>query len=291
MNFGRIAKPDKIQFGSDLTKMRGGRPMQTCLTALAIFLLLFCGTTDAQDLGDQIRHLKSGSDVECMWELISTPDQAHRGLNTVDSIDNLNFKRMVLLIQYHGYPKSSIVPNMVFTHQRSAYVREHYFRILQDAYNDGNADEYWFLHNVRGMHRERFGFDLLQPTTTNYEQLLSRLSPFLNDSLTYDLAPFDPLFSTYITDVQRITNSPANHRWVNKEGDRISIHSVDDKLYLFKLWGDGSYGLPQQIRSDKSTGKYTFVEPANKAYLAIDTSGNLTIKGGNWRPQFYRVVN
>ena len=270
--------------------MRPNDPMIR-FTGLVISLLLFCSSADAQDLDVQIRHLRSVSDVEGMWEMISTADQTHRGMNTVDSIDNLNFKRMLLLITYHGYPVGSIVPNMVFTHQRSAYVREHYFRILQNAYRDGDADEYWFLHNVRGMHRGRFGFDLLQPTATNYEQVLSRLSPFLNDSVTYDLAPFDSLFSTYIADVQRITSSPATHRWINEEGDRISIHSVDDTLYLFKLWGDGSYGLPQQIRLNKSTVKYTFVEPANKSNLAIDPSGNLTIKGGNRRPHVYRVVD
>jgi hypothetical protein len=252
---------------------------------------LFLGLSPVvgQDLDHQIRNLRSAAEVEGMWASISTADQAHRGLGTVDSIDNLNFKRMVLLIKHHGYPTGSITPNVVFTHQRSAYIREHYFPILHQAYLDGKADAYWFMHNVKGLHRGRFGFDLVQPSDSTYERLLARLSPYLNGSVSYDLGAFDSLYTSYIKDVERIISARATHRWVNAENDRVSIHHVREDFYFFKLWSDGSYGMPQRIHRNPNGNKYTFVEPANKAYLIVDTAGNLTIKGGQLRPQHYSV--
>lgn len=260
---------------------------RTILLLLGSYIIL--APVKSQDLEAMIRGLRTPDEVHRMWEKIGLDDQTHRGLGTIDSIDNRNFKLMLLLIKHHGYPVGSITPNVIFTHQRSVYVREHYFPILHKAYVDGKADTFWFMHNVRGIHRGRSGFDLLQPSDSTYGQVLDRMAPYLPDHITFDLAPFDSLYNTFMKDVVRITSSPAVHRWVNAQEDRLSIHQVSKKLYLFKLWGDGSYGLPQRIQRDPNSNKYTFWDPANKTYLIIDTAGNLTVKGGQGRPQRYSI--
>ena len=123
-----------------------------------IFFLLTFGITQAslaQSLEQEVQALQGPEEVPAYWEDIERTDQAHRGLNTIDSLDNIDLKKVILMIQYHGYPTGNPVPNLVFTHQRSAYVREHYFPILLLAWEQAQADTFWFMRNVRMGHEAK----------------------------------------------------------------------------------------------------------------------------------------
>lgn len=241
--------------------------------------------TSAQSLEEEIRDLPSKDWVTLYWQLIDQTDQAHRGRHSIDSLDNLNFKKVILMIKYHGYPKGSTVPNQVFNHQRSAYVREYYFPIFLDAYLNGKADTFWFMHNVRHLHYDRFAGDLVDPDAGNYRTVLDGLAPWVSDSRSYDLTPFDSLYSTYLRDVHRITDTPPVHRWVTPENDHVSWHRVDGVLYFFKLWHDNSYAMPQPIAYDRDSDTYQFLREVPGTYMRIDKDGYLLVYGDHMGPK------
>ncbi len=159
------------------------------------------------NIEQEILALRTEAQVTRYWRKIRKVDQAHRGLNTIDSLDNLNLKKTILMIRHHGFPKGNMTPNLVLTHQRSAYVREHYFPIFHEAYKAAEADSFWFLPNVRGLHRGRYARYIVQPTASNYISVLDRLSEWIPAEVRYDHSPFDSLFTTYLRDVEHIIST------------------------------------------------------------------------------------
>ena len=253
-----------------------------------LFLLLVfvaTSTVSAQSLEQEVRSLKRPEEITAYWQTIKETDMAHRGLNTVDSLDNLNLKKVVLMIKVHGYPKGSLIPNLVFTHQRSAYVREHYFPIFLEAFLNAKADTSWFMHNVLGLHRGRFGRDFVEPNAGNYRTVLDRLAPWLSDSVSYDLAPFDSLYRTYLRDVHRITGTPPVHRWVTPDNNHMYWYKVDGVLYSNMLWFDNSYAMPQPIAYDRSSDTYKFLQDVPGTYMRIDKDGYLLVFGNHMGPK------
>ena len=240
----------------------------------------------AQSLEEEIRHLPKDR-VTLYWQTIMHDDNDHRGRNTIDSLDNVNLKKTILMIRYHGYPKGNVTPNLVFTHQRSDYVREHYFPIFLDAYLNAKADTGWFMHNVLGLHRGRFARDLVQPDVSNYQTVLARMSPWVPQEVSYDLAPFDSLFTTYVRDVKRITSGEPIKQWRTKENDRITWYRVDGTLYTYKFWRDGSYSTPQAIFHDPPSGRYRYREDVPGTWLEIAADGSLVVFSGGHEQ--YRV--
>jgi hypothetical protein len=63
---------------------------------------------------------------------------------------------------------------------------------------------------------------------------------FIPDTPSYDLAPFDSLFSVYTSEVWRIISSPPIRQWANSENDHISLYQMDDGLYTHAMWNDSS---------------------------------------------------
>ncbi len=233
--------------------------------------------TCAQSLEEEIRDLPSEDWVTLYWQLIDKTDQAHRGLRTIDSLDNDNFKKTILLIRYHGYPEGNNTPNRVFTHQRSAYVCEHYFPIFLDAFLNAKADTGWFMHNVLGLHRGHFARDLMQPDVSNYKTVLARMTRWVPKDVSYDITPFDSLFTTYMRDVSRITSGEPIKQWRTKDNDRITWYRVDGTLYTYKFWRDGSYSTPQAIFLDPSDDRYRYREEVPGTWLEIADDGSLLV--------------
>jgi hypothetical protein len=258
-----------------------------------LFLLLVLTAAPAlwaQAIEQEVLSLQGPQEIAAYWQVIQDADQAHRGLNTIDSLDNVNLKKVILMIEYHGYPKGNLVPNLVFTHQRSAYVREYYFPILLQAWEKAEADTFWFMRNVRGLHRGRFARDFVEPDAGNYRAVLDRVSPWVADSLSYDLAPFDSLYSAYLRDVRRITDAPPVRQWATPENDRTTWYEVDGVLYTHKVWRDGSYAMPQPIAPDPESGAYNYLLDVPGTYLRIGQDGALRVYAGNREPNWIAPV-
>ena len=241
------------------------------------FLVALSQCTCAQSLEEEIRDLPSDDWVTLYWQLIDKTDQAHRGLRTIDSLDNDNFKRTILMIRYHGYPEGNNTPNRVFTHQRSAYVCEHYFPVFLDAFLNAKADTFWFMHNVLGLQRGRFARGFVEPDVSNYKTVLARMSRWVPKEVSYDLTPFDSLFTTYMRDVKRITGGEPVKQWRTKDNDRITWYRVDGMLYTYKFWRDGSYSTPQAIFLDPSDERYRYREEVPGTWLEIAADGSLVV--------------
>ncbi len=252
-------------------------------TMIFLALISFQDTT-AQDYVEEIKAIKGEEEITEYWKSIKELDQTYRGASSIDSIDNINFKKTILMIQHHGYPSDLPTPNLVFTHQRSTYVREYYFPIFHKAYKDGIANNFWFMHNVRGLHRGRFPMDFTQPDDANYLTVLKRIDTHLNTEVDYNLEPFDTLYSNYIIDVHRITETAPILQWKNEYSDTISFYKFNDKTYIQKVWRDGSYKMPLEITRNNLTNKYEYVKDAGAISMKINQEGKLLIYKGVNRP-------
>lgn len=233
-------------------------------------------TVKAQDFDNEIKSLDSDEKISAYWNELKVSDQLFRGLETKDSIDNLNFKKAITLIKYHGYPKGSYIPNIIFTHQRSAYVREYYFPIFHKAYLDGYADTSWFCHNVNGMHRSRYERDYVNTDSKNYHLVLGRLNQWINKDLSYDLSPFDSLYQSYLDDVNRIIATTPIYKWKSPNNSVISIYEINGIQYFHKMWADSSYAMPQIIERINQ-GWIIYSDSIGKINYRIEKNGNLSL--------------
>ena len=231
----------------------------------------------AQSLEEEIRDLPSEDWVTLYWQMIKEADQTHRGLQTIDSLDNVNLKKTILMIRYHGYPKGSMVPNLVFTHQRSAYVCEYYFPIFLDAFLNAKADTGYFMHNVYRLQLDRFAGDHMRINVSNYQSVLARMSRWIPKEVSYDLSPFDSLYTTYMRDVEHITSGKPVKQWRTKDNDRITWYAVGDTLYTQKVWRIYGDAMPQAIFLDPSNDHYRYREEIPGMWMEIATDGSLLV--------------
>ena len=214
--------------------------------------------------------------VDSVWQSIFESDQNHRTEKTVDSIDNLNFKKTIILIQEYGYPEGNITPNVVFVHQRSNFVCEYYFPIFREAFVAAKADTFWFMHNVRRLHRGRFNQDFVQPNEANYEEVLDRMAPFLNLNVDYSVEPFDSLFTSYIDVMDNMALNPKVGHWhTDFYGDyQLVIYKVGDKLFLENK-RERSVILPQEVLYNETTKSYKYVYDCCGIEFRVDKEGNI----------------
>ncbi len=120
------------------------------------------------DVEDEVSSVVSVDDQLCYWEKILSSDQAYRNgsfnhymtecivevqsdKSKVDSIDCLNMKRVLLMLDKHGFPKIEdfpphvhSTPSVVFIHQKSVELRVHYFPVLYSFYRSGDCP----LHEI-----------------------------------------------------------------------------------------------------------------------------------------------
>ncbi len=239
------------------------------------------------ELETTIINLKTEDELIAYWQAIYETDQNYRGIDTVDSLDNLNFKKSVLLIKHHGYPSATKfgnpiarIPNMVFTHQRSNNVRKQYFPIFYDAFKNEVVDTFWFLHNVKGLHRDRFSRDRIRGRKLNVDDvpsLLKHLGAPEKQPITYDISNFEALFSSYFNEVRSITSSDQIGRWRNGKWS-YHFYKMDDTIYAQKVNIDGSYAFPQKLKYDDSSKTYFYLEDIGfEDAFQLDENGDLLV--------------
>ena len=247
---------------------------------LVVIFLMAWPHVKSQNFQLEINNIKSDEDLAKYWINIKDIDQSKRGLASSDSIDNVNYKKVILLVEKFGYPINSIIPNLVAIHQRSLYVNEYYFPIYYNAYKSGKADTFWFYQQLRGIHRGRFGRDYIRGrklTDKDVDTLMKRLSPYLNSTLDFSILKFDSLYSKYIADLNKITTSELIHKWKNKENDMYCFYRYNNKLFYHKVYSDGSGGWPQEIKFNELENRYEYIYVIHKDYFKIDANNDLQI--------------
>lgn len=264
--------------------------MKRKLIKRILFLLLFLSNHVASqstndELDREISGLKSQNEIQDFWNTIHKIDQSNRGRNVDKLKDVENFKRVILMIKHHGYPtgfcygcnskdstkKLNFTPNIVFTHQSSMYLREYYFQIFLKAYNDGKANEFWFLHNVRGLTLGRYSRIFYDKRVENLEGNLAIMEPFLNKEITYDISKVDSLYMLHWKESDLITNSIPIYSENIKiyyfldlfARDKINIYELNNEFYCQKLYRDGTFCMPQKIIYDKNLDSINYSEIVN----------------------------
>ena len=252
------------------------------------FILFFSCGEKKSALENEILQLKNQETIKNYWLEIHDTDQAHRGLKSIDSLDNLNFKKMILLIQHHGYPtqeeyggKVNLTPNIVFTHQTSEYINRRYFPILHQAFLEGKADTSWFLHNVKGLHRGKYGRDLIRTRELkigDINTILNALEIPLQPKIDYNLTEFDNLFTSFHTDVAKIRSAEIKGKWMNDDGDYFLLTEFEKRLFFLKVYRDNSFSSPQEVKQFPNEQKYEYVHDLGfKDYFIVDKDLNLIL--------------
>lgn len=217
---------------------------------LTVLILSSCNDTSSVRYPwmDEIDTFTTQSQIDNYWDEIDAIDNSKRGAQSIDSLDNDNFKKVIYMIEQHGYPNQNITPNLVLTHQSSCDVMEHYFPIFHNAFLTGKADTFWFLHNVRGLHRCRYARDFKEVTADNYLEIIERTAPdILSANPRFDLSEFDKLYNNYRADIAYFTGNKIVRQWINKENDTLRVYQKNEDYYLHKIWRDNTYAFPQPV--------------------------------------------
>jgi len=211
----------------------------------------------------EVSALKTDQEIRDYWIKLRKDDQSVRGKVTDEQreIDRENIKKMVLLFKFHGYPsgfsygpklssshQNNFTPNIVLIHNKVPAVSELIFPILKQAYVDGKANEFWYIHNLRGMTRARYGRDFYPKTKDNIPLFYEKLSPFVEVTISYDLEKIDSIFNEHDLKLSEILNSTLVF---SKKKKRIRYKTETGRMYWQKVYPDGSFNFPQEIYLDK----------------------------------------
>lgn len=236
---------------------------------LLLFLINVCSFTLAQktnqELEKEISALTSPQDIKNYWIKIHEDDQSVRGKITdiQRQIDRENIKKMVLLFKFHGYPvdssnQNNFTPNIVLTHNKVQTVNELIFPILKKAYLEEKGNEFWYIHILRVMTRARYGRDFHKKTKENIPLFYEKLSPFLKDTIDYNLEQIDSLFEEYDFKLGEILNSNLIFSKKKKRIRHNIYQTKKDKLYWQKVYSDGSFNFPQEIYWDNTNNCFRY---------------------------------
>ncbi len=246
---------------------------------LILFVIIISGhLSSAQktnlELESEISALKGNEEIKDYWVKIHKADQSVRGKVTdvQRDIDRENIKKMVLLLKHHGYPsgfsygnkassanQNNFTPNIVVTHNKVRTVNELIFPILKQAYLEGKASEFWYIHNLRGMTRARYGRDFYTKTKENIPKFYEKLSIFVEDTISYDLEKIDSLFNNYDLELADILNAKLMLS-KKKKGIRHNIYKTEaGNMFWQKVYTDGSFNFPQEIYLDKEGNCYRYL--------------------------------
>jgi hypothetical protein len=261
--------------------------MKNTFTLISILftLLVFCQKSNTE-LEKEISSLKDSTEIRSYWNQIHQDDQSVRGKVTVEAekMDRQNIKRVLLMFKYHGYPngfcygcknksiqQNNFTPNIVITHNRVTEVSEIMFPFLQKAYEEGKANEFWYIHNLRGMVRKRYGRDFYEKTKENIPLFIEKLNPYLKKDISYDLDEIDILFNEYDKKLNSILTSKLIFT-KKKKGIRNNIYQIENgKLFWQKSYSDNSFNFPQEIYFDKEKNvlKYVLLDEEIKNEILI----------------------
>jgi len=240
------------------------------------------------ELDSEISALKSDKEIREYWIKIHKDDQSVRGKVTdvQREMDRENIKKMILLFKFYGYPsgfsfgnkpsssnQNNFTPNIVLTHNKVLAVNELMFPILKQAYIEGKANEFWYIHNLRGMTRARYGRDFYTKTKENIPKFYEKLSPFVKDTITYDLEKIDSIFKEHDLKLSEILNSKLVFS-EKKKRVRHNIYKTDaGKMYWQKVFSDGSFNFPQEIYLDKENHclRYHLLDEVIKNDVLVDS--------------------
>lgn len=250
------------------------RPNKMKYHILFVLYILFYSDSFSQDFETEIRNLKTNEEVQNYWLKLKELDHSHRGLETIDTNDNNNYKKAILTIKHHGFPAQSKIPFVIAIHQKSTFVNEYYFPIFYSAYQSGLADSSWFYHYLRGLYRKRFDRDLIrgrQIEAADVDSILVYLKPFLKTTCDYNINPFDSLFNLYNSEINKITTQDTLSKWRNEDNDWIYLFKYARKTYFLKVWRDNSHGWPLEVKLTKGRQRLNFTFKTHNDYVLIES--------------------
>jgi hypothetical protein len=238
------------------------------------------------ELEREISTLKSNQEIRAYWTKLHQDDQSVRGKVTEEQreTDRENIKKMLLLFKYHGYPlafsygnkssssdQNNFTPNIILTHNKVLTINEFIFPILKQAYVEGKANEFWYIHNLRGMTRARYGRDFHAKTKENIPLFYEKLSPFVEDSISYDIEKIDSLFRDYDLELSKIVGSKLIFSKKTKRIRHNIYKTKTGKIYWQKVYPDGSFNFPQEIYLDQENNclRYTLLDEVIKNEVVV----------------------
>lgn len=217
-------------------------------------------------LESEIAALSNNQEVVDYWTQIHKDDQSVRGKVTEKQteVDRENIKKIVLLFKYHGYPtgfsygdkttstnQKNFTPNIILTHNKVQAVNELIFPILKQAYVEGKANEFWYIHTLRVMTRSRYGRDFYKKSKENIPLFYEKLSPFVEDTVSYDIVRIDSLFEAHDLKLNEILTAKVLFSKKKKRIRHTIYRTEEGKMYWQKIYPDGSFNFPQEIYFDK----------------------------------------
>lgn len=262
--------------------------MKTIILIIIYLPLLLFGQNNTV-LENEIKSLVNKEEIKSYWNFIHVTDQSNRGGESKYDVDLVNFKRVVLMIKYHGYPvgfrfgtddsseNKNYTPNIVFTHVKAVNVKEYFFPILYNAYKDNIADEFYFLHSLNSILLGRFDRNFYPKTSINIYTNIKLISDYVDTNrITYDLNLIDSLDCAYRKQVNEIINSKVVFSCKTKiksileivVRDRILIYNYCGEYYLLLKYRDDTYNLPQSVYYDnnKNVIKFKQLEDVKSFY-------------------------
>lgn len=216
-----------------------------------------------EELEKEIISLKTDEEIKEYWNNIHRADQAIRGkvFDGQDKIDLENLKKVILMVKHHDYPYGfaftdgdknligyrNFTPNIVTTHNSNPYLKEFIFPILKKAYDEDLANEFWYIHNLRGMTRVRYGRDFYEKKVENIPMFYNKLNPFVKKEINYDINIVDSLEQKYKNEIKQILSLNKSFS-KKKKGIRHNIYKMNSNTYYWqKVYNDDSFNMPQEI--------------------------------------------
>jgi hypothetical protein len=241
--------------------------MKYLFQIVLIIPIVVFGQMSNDEIESEISSLNDSKQLQEYWISLHKKDQSVRGKfsETQTKVDRENLKKMVTLIKYHGYPSGfcygcvapttgNFTPNIIVTHSTVRLVNEFVFPILKEAYNEGKANEFWYIHNLMGMVRSRYGRDFYEKKVENISKFYEKLEPFVAKKVQYDLVVIDSLYKVHDKELNEILTSTLIFSKKQK-GIRNNIYKLNNgKLYWQRVYTDGSFNFPQEIYFDDKKG-------------------------------------
>ncbi len=258
---------------------------------LLIQLVFYYSQLFAQINEKEIANLKSKESIERYWLKLRESDQFYRGKELAnDSIDSHNFKEMILMIKYHGYPSSqkfplkiNMTPNLICIHQNSFHVLKYYFPIFVKAFENGDADSSSskFLHSLRGVFISKYGRNFSRKYSLDsfdLDQVLKKCG-IDKSKISFDITKFDSLERIDLTFRKKINSSQLIGQWKSPKDYIFVLNKYKDTYFLSKLFYDNSSSFPQEMIeiADKRGLKLLFKEVIFDDFFIVNNRNELEV--------------
>lgn len=224
----------------------------------------------SQNLQQEIEALHSTEAVNNYWDSLVAEDQRFRGRHSIDSLDNLHFKKAIILIKTYGTLPGNKHDDglfVVFVHQQSYQVYHHYFSLYHHLWSKGKIDTGYFYHILRALHHSKYGrgFGGYNANAPDIDTLLKRVNMRPFDSLTFDVSIFDSLYNIDRSFRQNIMNSTIVDIWETKEKfpSNWILFQWSDKFFMVRYYSDFSFMNPREVSVHKENNILKITYPDN----------------------------